>query len=190
VTLPVTARSTAEAPQGNSSLVGQLLIASPDMDDPHFAHAVILMVQHNKEGALGIIINRPVSQMPLAELLQAIGQDATGVAGSVPIFSGGPVEPQIGFIVHSAEYHHAETIDIDGRVAMTSNPDVLRDLGHGVGPKKSIVAFGYTGWGAGQLESEMARQAWFIAPADPTLVFDTERSKVWDTAISRRQIPL
>jgi putative transcriptional regulator len=73
---------------------------------------------------------------------------------------------------------------------MTSNPDVLRDLGHGVGPKKSIVAFGYTGWGAGQLESEMARQAWFIAPADPTLVFDTERSKVWDTAISRRQIPL
>ena len=126
----------------------------------------------------------------MANLLHAIGQDTTGIVGNVRIFAGGPVEPQIGFIVHSSEYHLSQTIDIDGRVAMTSSPQVLRDIGHGKGPNKSLVAFGYAGWGPGQLESELARHGWFTIPEDPKLVFDMDRDKVWDAALARRTVPL
>ncbi len=184
------ARSKTEAPRDTASLVGQLLVATPEMNEPNFYRAVILMVQHGKDGALGIIINRPVGEIGIAELLQAIGQDTKGVTGTARIFSGGPVEPQAGFIVHSAEYHRAATVDVDGRVAMTSSPDVLRDIDHGEGPKKYLLAFGYAGWGPGQLEGEMARHAWFISTQDPTLIFDTLREKVWDAAMARRELPL
>jgi len=102
-----------EAPRANS-LAGQLLIASPEISDPRFYHAVILMVRHNKHGALGIIINRPVEERSLASLLKAVGQDDTGVEGNVRVFAGGPVEPALGFVVHSAEYRRGAAIDVDG----------------------------------------------------------------------------
>jgi putative transcriptional regulator len=179
-----------EAASQGASLAGQLLVASPDMGDPRFRHAVILIVQHNKDGALGIVINRPIEELPLAKLMMRIGQDSDGIVGQVRIFAGGPVQPQAGFIVHSADYRRAGTIDIDGRVAMTSNPEVLRDIGHNEGPKKYIVAFGYAGWGRGQLEGELASGGWFTTPADPRLVFDIDREKLWDEAMKRRTISL
>jgi putative transcriptional regulator len=191
MTAPLTAaRSVPEGTPHEASLAGQLLVAEPEMGDPRFQHSVILLVQHDKNGALGIIINRPVEERPLAGVLQAIGQDTTGITGNVRLFAGGPVEPQIGFIVHSAEYHLSQTIEIDGRVAMTSSPEVLQDIGHGKGPKKSLIAFGYAGWGPGQLEGELAQHGWFTIPEDPTLVFDMDRDKVWDAAIARRTVPL
>jgi len=174
----------------NSSLAGQLLVASPEIGDPRFYHAVILMVQHGKSGALGIVVNRPVGERSLASLLEAIGAADTGIVGSVRIFAGGPVEPWLGFILHSPDYHRDATVDIDGRVAMTSSPDVLRDIGHHSGPQKSLVAFGYTGWGPGQLEGELARHGWFTIPEDPRLVFDEDREKVWDDAKARQTFPL
>jgi putative transcriptional regulator len=177
------------ATQG-ASLVGQLLVASPDMRDPRFRHAVILMVRHDDDGAVGIVINRPIEEMPLARLLAALGQDSTGVVAQVRIFAGGPVQPQSGYIVHSADYHRTGTIDIDSHMAMTSSPEVLRDIGHNEGPKKSLVAFGYAGWGRGQLEGELARGGWFTTPADPRLVFDADRAKLWDEAMARRTISL
>ena len=97
--------ATPEATRRPHSLAGQLLVAEPEMSDPRFRHTVILMVQHDKNGALGIVINRPIDEMPLAKLLDALGHDSTGVDGQVRVFAGGPVQPQIGFIVHSAEYH-------------------------------------------------------------------------------------
>jgi putative transcriptional regulator len=178
------------APPQSASLAGQLLVASPDIGDPRFRHAVILMVQHSKDGALGIVINRPVEELPLAKLMQALGQDSKGVVGTVRIYAGGPVQPQKGFIVHSAEYHRAETIDIDGRLAVTGSPEVLRDIGHGKGPKQSLVAFGYAGWGPGQLEGELAKDGWFTVKADSNLVFDVDREKLWDEAMKRRTISL
>jgi len=104
------------------SLTGQLLIAAPTMGDPRFQHTVILMVRHDRNGALGIVINRPIGERPLASILEALGEKDTAVAGQVRIFAGGPVQPEIGFVVHSAEYHRSDTVDIDGHVAMTSNP--------------------------------------------------------------------
>src|SRR2546426_6923536 len=110
----------AEAPE-RASLTGQLLIAAPTMGDPRFAHTVILMVRHDRNGALGIVINRPIGERPLASVLEALGVKATAVTGQVRIFAGGPVQPEIGFVIHSAEYHRSDTVDIDGRVAMTSS---------------------------------------------------------------------
>jgi putative transcriptional regulator len=169
-----------------ASLAGQLLIASPSMGDPRFYHTVILMVRHDKNGALGIVINRPQQERPLASLLDALGEKDAGVEGSVRIFAGGPVQPDVGFVVHSADYHRADTVDIDGRVAMTSSREILRDIGRKQGPKKSLVAFGYAGWGPGQLEGELALRAWFTAAQDAGLIFDMDRDKVWDEAMKRR----
>jgi putative transcriptional regulator len=175
----------AQTPE-RASLAGQLLIASPTIGDPRFDRTVVLMVEHTRNGALGIVINLPLEERPLAGLLEMLGEKNPTAAGKVRIFAGGPVQPTIGFVVHSAEYHRAGTIDIDGRVAMTSSREILLDIGHDRGPRKSLVAFGYAGWGPGQLEGELKRRAWYTAPADPQLVFDEDRAKVWDAAFARR----
>lgn len=180
-TLP-TAAGTPE----RASLAGQLLIASPTMGDPRFHHAVILMVRHDRNGALGIVVNRPVGERPLAALLAALGDKDTGVAGTVRIFSGGPVQPEIALIVHSADYQRSGTIDIDGQVAMSSSLEILRDIGSNRGPSKSLIAFGYAGWRPGQLEGEIGHGFWFTTPQDAKLVFDADRDQVWDDAMKRR----
>src|SRR5215467_3962894 len=174
---------TASEISGRTSYAGQLLIASPSLRDP-FDHAVIMIAQHDRNGALGIVINRPIARRPIATVLAALGADAAGVTDSVLIFLGGPVSPNVAFALHSTEYHGAHTRDIDGHVAMSDAAEVLRDIGIGHGPKQSLVAFGYAGWAAGQLEDEIVRGAWVTAPEDPALVFDTDRSKVWTDALA------
>lgn len=167
-------------------LTGQLLIAAPEMQDPRFFHAVILIVRQGKEGAFGLVINRPVEERPIAELLQGMGQTDTDAQGKIRIYAGGPVEPSVGFVLHSAEYHRAATMAIDGRLAMTRSPDILHDISHGAGPAKTILAFGYAGWGPGQLEAELAEHDWFTAPEEPKLVFDDDRATLWTEALARR----
>src|SRR5215831_2545347 len=174
-----------EAPK-HPSLAGQLLVASPEMGDPRFYHAVILVVRHDRNGALGIIINRPVGDRSLVSLLEALGEKDSGVVGSVRIFAGGPVQPEIGFALHSTDYHRPETLDIDSRVAMTSSPQVLRDIGNRQGPSKSLIAFGYAGWRSGQLEGELGRGDWLTAEDNEKLIFDDNRDEVWDEAMKRR----
>ena len=169
-----------------TSLAGQLLIAAPTIGDPRFAHTVILMVRHDKEGAFGIVINRPVGERSIAALLEATGHDDADVAGIVRVFAGGPVQPELGFVLHSAEYRRAETVDVDGRVAMTASRQVLLDIGHSQGPEKSLFALGYAGWGPGQLEDELAHRNWFTTPEEPKLVFDDDREKLWEDAMARR----
>jgi len=168
---------------GRTSFAGQLLIAAPDMRDP-FDHAVILMAQHNRDGALGIIINHPIDSRPIASVLKALGADGSGITGIVRLFLGGPVSPNVAFVVHSADYHRPDTVDIDDRVALSDATDVLRDIGLGHGPAKSLVALGYAGWAPSQLEDEIARGAWITVPEDPALVFDDDRTKVWTDAMA------
>jgi len=178
-------QNTARTPE-QASLAGQLLIASPGLRDPRFDHTVVLMVRHSAGGALGIVINRPLGERPLASLLEALGEKNSAAAGSLRIYYGGPVQPEIGFVLHSTDYHGPETVEIDGRVAMTSSREVLRDIAGGHGPQKLLVAFGYAGWAAGQLEGELAQRAWFTAAADGKLIFDQDRDKVWDDAVTHR----
>jgi putative transcriptional regulator len=168
------------------SLAGQLLVASPSMGDPHFERTVILIVQHDPNGALGIVINRPIGERPLAGLLEDLGLKGDEAQGAVRIFSGGPVRPELGFVVHSAEYHRPETIAVNDRLSMTASVDLLRDIGKGRGPAKFLVAFGYAGWGPNQLETEIEARAWGTAEAEPTLVFDEDRENLWDEAWKRR----
>jgi putative transcriptional regulator len=186
---PALAEAALEAPKdvpAHASLAGQLLVAAPAMGDPRFAQAVIFMARHDKSGALGIVINKPVGERPLASLLEALGDKETSAEGNVRIFAGGPVQPEIGFVVHSADYRRAATIVVDARVAVTSTREILRDIARKQGPHKSLIAFGYAGWGPGQLDGEMAQRAWFTAEEDVDLIFDLDRAKVWDEAMKRR----
>jgi putative transcriptional regulator len=172
---------------GPTSFTGQLLIATPALEGSGFEHAVILIVQHGKDGALGVVINRPLDQRTIASALEALGADTRGVTGDVRVFLGGPVSPEVGFAVHDADYHLSDTVDIDGRVALTPATEVLRDIGVGKGPGKSLIAFGYAGWGASQLDSEIGRGDWLSVPEDPSLVFDDDRTKVWTDAMARHR---
>ena len=176
----------AAEPPEIAPLTGQLLIAAPTIGDPRFAHTVILMVRHDKQGAFGIVINRPVGESSIANLLEGAGEDVSGISGNLRIFSGGPVQQELGFVVHSTEYRLDETLDVDGRVAMTANRQVLRDIGHNRGPVKSLFALGYAGWGPGQLEGELAHHDWFTTPAEPRLIFDDDRANLWEDAMARR----
>jgi putative transcriptional regulator len=169
-----------------TSLAGQLLIAAPNMGDPRFYQTVVLLVLQDRNGAMGIVVNRPLEERPLASLLEVLGETATGVAGSVRIFAGGPVQPELGFVLHSADYHRPDTVGIEGHLAMTSSREILRDIANGRGPKQSLVAFGYAGWGPGQLEGELAQRFWFTTPADANLVFEEARDRLWENAMTRR----
>jgi putative transcriptional regulator len=166
---------------------GEFLVAAPGMNDPRFYHAVILIVQHDRGGAFGLIVNRPVEDEPLAKLLQELGQKTDGASGKIAIYAGGPVESDIGFVLHSAEYKQPETMAIDEKLAVTSSPAVLRDIATQHGPKKYIFAFGYAGWGPGQLENELAHRVWFTAPGDAKLLFDDDPAKLWQDALDRRE---
>jgi putative transcriptional regulator len=169
-----------------ASLAGQLLVAAPSMGDPRFYQTVIMLVRHDRTGAMGIVVNRPLRERPLAALLEALGEKADGATGNVRIFAGGPVQPELGFVLHSAEYRRADTMEINGHVAMTSSREILRDIAGNRGPKQSLVAFGYAGWAPGQLEGELVQGVWFTAPADAKLVFEEERERVWENAVTRR----
>jgi putative transcriptional regulator len=186
-TLLHAALPTESDTSGPTSFAGQLLVASPQLRQPAFDHAVILIAKHDSQGALGIVINHPLGTRAVASLLSAFGADASGVIKSVPIFLGGPVDPAVGFVLHSAEYRSPETIDIDGRVALTSSPGVVRDIGLGKGPDKSLIVFGYAGWSASQLEDELAHGVWIMVAEDLGLVFDDDRSRVWADALTRHK---
>jgi putative transcriptional regulator len=172
---------------GPTSLAGQLLVASPDLRQAEFDHVVILLAQHSQGGALGIVINRPGAMRSFAELLSAFHADTSGVSGDVRVFFGGPVDPKAGLILHSAEYSRPDTIDIDGRLALSVAPGPLRDIGLGKGPNKSLVAFGYAGWAPAQLENELAHGVWVTVPEDLALVFDNDRASLWTDAMARHK---
>jgi putative transcriptional regulator len=171
---------------------GALLIASAQIQDPRFHHSVVLLLRHDGTGAFGIVINNPLGQRPLAALLsEADSKDKKqsqdgAVEGTIRVFLGGPVQPQLGFVIHSTDYRRPETLVVGDQLAMTASREVLRDISHHQGPVKYLFALGYAGWGAGQLEAEIAHHGWFIAPADPDLVFDAERDTVWEKALARR----
>ncbi len=169
-----------------ASLAGQFLVAAPSMGDARFERTVILMVQDDQTGAFGIVINRPVGEQPLASLLEAVGEKSDGATGSVRIFSGGPVQPEVGFVVHSADYNRPRTIAINDRLSVTSSVTILRDIAGKSGPTKILVAFGYAGWGPQQLDKEIDEGAWATAEADPTQVFDADQDKLWDDVWTHR----
>ena len=167
-------------------LTGQLLIASEAMRDPRFQNTVLVMVRHNAYGAMALIINRPLREQPLAKIFKAIGVESENASGIVPIYEGGPVERERAFILHSGDYRRDGTIVITADAALTATAEAFRDLVGANRPEKFLIAFGYAGWAPGQLENEMAHNAWHSAPFDSKLVFEADRQKLWERAIQRR----
>jgi len=189
--IPATLNFAAEPEVGAFlSLAGQLLVAAPDGTDSRFEGTVVYVVHHDRDGAFGIVINRPGGEQNFADVLDALGENSEGVSGSVQIFAGGPLERELGFVLHTAEYHDAQTVLIDGNFALTSDPAILRAMAAGRGPKLSLVAFGYTGWAPGQLEDELGHNDWYVAPADAALLFDKDRDTVWQRAFDRKTMRL
>jgi putative transcriptional regulator len=187
---PPSNQATAEDRGLVGSLAGQLIVAAPGIGDPRFEGSVILVIHQGADGAAGIVINRPITKRPWADLLSATGQDPKGVTGMARIFAGGPMQPDVGLVLHSAEYHDAHTMAISALVSVTSDGALLRAIATGTGPKQSLIAFGYAGWGPGQLEDEMAHNDWYAAPADAALLFDADRDTVWQRAYDRRTLQL
>ena len=166
----------------NSLLTNQLLIAMPGMADPNFSTTVTLICEHNDDGALGIIINRPLS-LKLSGLFEQLSvDDADPDVASSPVMAGGPVGTERGFVLHDKNHSFENTLSVSDDIQLTLSRDVIDAMAAGDGPEKSLVAVGYAGWEAGQLEEEMMLNAWLNVPATPELVFDTPFEERWDSA--------
>lgn len=185
-----TASQNGTTPPQPGGLAGQFLVAAEEMGDPRFARTVILMIRHDATGAMGLVVNRPMGEAPIARLLEGIGLDATGTRGDVRLHYGGPVEPQQGLTLHTTEFSIDGTLQVTGGIAVTGNPEIIRAIGMGRGPKRYLVALGYAGWAPGQLEGEMKAGGWVAVPADEALTFDENYEKKWERAMSRRRIDL
>ncbi len=170
----------ADGTPGPASLTGELLVAAPELNGSDFERAVILVVKHGPEGALGVVINKPLGERPMTSVFKGLVPEVTAV--NVPFYSGGPVQPGIGLVVHSAEYRQPETVALTDQLSLTTTVGILQDIANAKGPSKFLIALGYAGWGPGQLENEIHEHAWTIAQADPSLVFDLDRTQVWDEA--------
>jgi putative transcriptional regulator len=169
---------------------GQLLVATPEMRDPRFAEAVIYMVKHNTEGAMGLVINRPLAKGPVKDLLRGFGIADEDAKGEIIIHYGGPVNTNAGFVLHSDDVMLDDSESVNDGIAMTANAKLIEAIAHGKGPRQSLVVFGYAGWAPGQLEGELEAGAWHVVPADKTLVFGKEADKKWQQATDRRRISL
>lgn len=172
------------------SLAGQFLVASDKIGDPRFARTVIYMIDHDANGAMGLIVNRAMGSGPLSEFLNGLDIDGGNAEGTISVHYGGPVSPGQGFVLHTDDFAGENTILISGGMAMSVSPDVLKAVARGQGPRRFIFALGYSGWAAGQLESEMARDDWLTAPADPEVIFDNQYDSKWERASGRAGIRL
>jgi putative transcriptional regulator len=160
----------------------QLLIAMPTMADSNFAQTVTFIWEHNAEGALGIIINRPL-QMRLQDVFDQLQMPtAPGVHGEQPVLQGGPVQTDRGFIIHRGGGDWEHTRQVSPSLHVTTSPDILGAMAGGNGPETALVALGYAGWGAGQLEDEIFQNAWLTAPCDERILFATPYERRWQEA--------
>ena len=165
-----------------SQLSNQFLIAMPALQDPHFSHTVTLICEHNPEGTMGLLINRP-TPMNLGDLAAQLGIDmGEPEMINVPIYHGGPVQPEQGFVLHSPQGEWDNSMEISKNLTMTVSQDIIEAIAHGLGPENFLIALGYAGWGAGQLEDELAANSWLNGPADNHIIFDTSVDERWTTA--------
>jgi putative transcriptional regulator len=191
VALTAALLAPASPPRGHAgSLVGQLLVAMPELDDPNFAHTVVYMLRHDADGAMGLVVNRPLGDIPLATLLEETGGASAGATGTVRLHAGGPVEPAQLFVLHTDDYTAVGTLHVGPGLALTRQPDILRALAARAGPRRAVFALGYAGWGPGQLEGELSAGAWVSAASDEGILFDGADDTKWDRAFARRRISL
>jgi len=165
------------------NLTHQFLIAMPGMVDPNFAGSVVYVCEHSDKGALGLVINRP-SDITLEGLFDRVElQLEIALRKDDPVMIGGPVQTERGFVLHSPGTRYNSTLPITEAIALTTSKDVLEAIAGGAGPEKMLVTLGYSGWGAGQLEGEIAANAWLTVSATPQILFDTPPEARYDAAL-------
>jgi len=165
------------------SLTGQLLIAMPAMEDPRFAQTVVYMCAHSAEGAMGIVLNRPLARPTFDELLNQLDLKPVPPARDIRLIEGGPVEQGRGFVLHSADWTSDASLRVDDTTALTASLDVLQAIAEGGGPSQGILALGYAGWGPGQLDGEIQQNAWLSVPAEKAIIFDDDDATKWKRAL-------
>jgi len=159
------------------------LIAMPTMSDPNFAHSITYICEHNDEGAMGIVVNRPMDLM-VGDILSHLKIDEYDQSyDDVPVMCGGPVQMELGFVLHRFEADQWESSQrLQGDICLTSSKDILQAIANNQGPRENLIALGYAGWSAGQLDEEMAQNAWLSVKADPDIIFSTPCEQRWQAA--------
>ena len=191
LTVVATATADERAPTtGRRSLAGRLLVATEALRDPRFARTVIYMVRHTEGGALGLVVNIPMGDAPFERALEPFGLEVPPGSGKVRVYYGGPVEAQRGFVLHTPDWKGEGTLAIDTHFALSEDPKVLQAMARGGGPRRALFCLGYAGWAPGQLDAELGRGSWGIAPADEKLVFDEDPKTKWIEATARRLLDL
>ncbi|MCW8195457.1 YqgE/AlgH family protein [Proteobacteria bacterium 005FR1] len=164
-----------------SSFRGHFLIAMPSLTDPMFAHTITYICDHNADGALGIVINHPLD-LKLGEVFRQLKLPRTGRMSSQTVLSGGPVQIDRGFVLHPKGQRWESTVDVSADVSLTASRDILESIAADEGPEKALVALGYAGWDAGQLEEEIAANSWLTVPAENHILFDIPSEQRWAAA--------
>jgi putative transcriptional regulator len=173
------------------SLTGQLLIAMPQMTDPRFARSVVYVCSHSgDDGAMGLVVNKPLASLTMDELMGHLKLDAPRLNQPRPVHFGGPVEPGRGFVLHTPDYREEATLVVRNGFAVTATLEILRAIGRGQGPRRSLLALGYAGWAPGQLDAEMQANGWLSVSADADLVFAADLDATWQRAIAKLGIDL
>jgi putative transcriptional regulator len=177
-----------------NSLQGHLLIAMPGLDDPNFDHSVIYICQHDDASAMGLVLNHPIQGLDFGRMMDELGIEGVDTDRTrQKIFNGGPVQNDRGFVLHSLDYCLEDiTLSLTGSedineatgLGLTATRDILVDLSNGKGPRDALIALGYAGWTAGQLEAEIRQNTWLIAPADKAIIFARDPARMWEMAIS------
>lgn len=166
------------------SLTGTLLVAMPGMGDPRFEQAVIYLCAHSEEGAMGLIVNKPTPEVQFSDLLGQLEIASGPDTRDIRIYYGGPVEGARGFVLHTADFEsEGATMAVDDGIGLTATLDVLEELAKGRGPKSSLLALGYSGWGPGQLEDEIAENGWLTCAARSDIVFGRANEHKWSAAL-------
>lgn len=166
----------------SSNLTNHFLIAMPSLADPNFHHTVTYICAHNEEGAMGIIINRPLG-LELSEILEQmeLKTDDKKIART-PIYHGGPVQSDRGFVLHQPLQQWDSSITVSNKIGVATSRDILKAIAEGKGPDNTFIALGYAGWGAGQLEQEIRDNAWLSGPADLGIIFNMPNELRWSSA--------
>lgn len=166
-------------------LAGQVLVAMPTMPDPRFARTVIYLVAHTRDGAMGLVVNRVLESLSFPELLDQLGIPRGPSSREIRVHFGGPVETGRGFVLHTADYLREASMLVDDHIALTASVDILKAIVAGEGPSRALLALGYAGWAAGQLEEEIQNNGWLLVPPDDALLFDTDQQSKWERAIRK-----
>lgn len=166
----------------NTNLTNHFLIAMPQLEDPNFFHTVTYICEHSNDGAMGIVINRPM-ELHLADIFEQLKIPvSTEKIAEQPVYTGGPVQSDRGFVLHDSDSDWSSTLKVTTDISVTTSLDILEAIAAGKGPERNLVALGYASWGAGQLENEIAQNVWLSGPAENNIIFKRASKERWQAA--------